>query len=1543
MKCVIFDFDLTLVDSSKISDLIFEGNWGAVFRNISEVSMYSGAKEVLIELEKMGIPYAIASRSPKGYIERVLKYHQISCECIIGFHATSSEASFSKSLLKCSQYFSLEPEDCVYIGNKRAHYDSALNAGFKFIGVGWGDFEYVKVIKFSCYQEFIDTLLHIEKDNAVEFGSDLLVNHSNHYCLGFYNGSIRDKIIEFKSGNDKSLKRWSSLAKKCGEYLPKIDVVVRALGHDELSSKKNSLCSLSETIADSVGASYLPNLLKKSKKTLKSTGLSKYQRINQISGIYYAQERVLGDSNLSFLIVDDVYTTGATTREITRAIHHSYPSANVYVFTLVKTLLFADSHLAFHHNKRLYQLYNTFIEYNDTAKKRAKVEKVSKLFSANYTNTNHNFIIQNLPESSLSSIYYGSIYLPAIQILKNIIQRGKPTLCSKFLRSALSIENFENFSSVENALIDTKRLSWQRVIKGDTVSGFNPAQKFFDELIDKYLGEFKFIRNLILPEVRIFDITQVYVEALYNQFVDFYLPQASLIIEIDGEQHKLSKDIDYIREAHANKYGVTTLRITSNEISNESKSFKEKMAWIVNFLNKEITSSQGGRVFTLSDYKQAYNNKNYQATNYLATAVIRFQLTILELIESGRLTFDKEWLFEIKTRDTSKFAELAIEDTLLWLRHLYSLQNIEFEPVKYKVSYIEEDDVFSNEENTKIDFSLFQRHTDEHQLNPDVIFVRTSYLEQYKYYSTEHSAKTRSVEYKNYDYFKISTSLPIKYNLRFGQGSNHYDNLIFILQNVFLYNLTDVTFREGQLGIIAAALMRDDTIGLLPTGSGKSICYQLAAILQPAISFVVCPIKSLMYDQKADLDAVGFTRTSYITSDLDAEEKEAVQSSFSQGKYFFIYISPERFQSQKFRLELQKLNSFSTFAYAVIDEVHCLSEWGHDFRISYLNLANAIEKFAPDSTYIGLTATASVNVLRDIQSEFNISDVNVKTPINFTRKELRFSIIDDRGKKEEILGDLIANLKAKWHEEDLSQKKCGIIFTPHVNGRKGCHPLSGSLSSSLGENVHYYSGSVPKSMGTPLMSDFEFDKYKKGVQEGFKSNEYHLLTATKAFGMGINKGNIAFTVHYGMPSSMEALYQEAGRAGRNKQLFAEEQADCIVLISPEHYTHLDEIWGPDVSVEQLRSHQKCLSRDSDISTNLFMFLNGIDTVNDDFSLIKRVYDTYYQKDGELLKKITSLDVDAGKGKVQKAIYRLLQLGIVSDWTVEDFFSGVYEVQFVEHDAEVVKKSLENTVHKYAPDFSISGIIDKPEGRYQTLVNMRKNNRFSDIEFYISVLLLWSYEHFAYNRRQSLKNVYEQCLSLTTGELSNEEFKIRLENYFRFNESSHFLQHIADNPHEISHWFDIFYDDTVNEDNKELLPTPKLIPIKDQLSRFLESYMNNTGLNFISGLIRLLTGDFLDPDGRNRLVAAFRNIKDYEDDKKALVIEGVIELVSNRVSMKDKNEVVMVIHEALNQSEILEQLNNQLEDEFSTGILLEKQLNKMRFVTSNMKDMKWLMH
>ena len=193
-----------------------------------------------------------------------------------------------------------------------------------------------------------------------------------------------------------------------------------------------------------------------------------------------------------------------------------------------------------------------------------------KKFSANYCNSNHNFVIQNIESGQKANKY-----LPAICILKNILQRGNPTLMSTYLQEQIGSINESDEFHKGVPLIDSKAPNWSRIIKGDIKGNFFPAQKFFDELIPKYLPKFQYVQQLILPEVLINEITQVDVKEFRDQQVDFYLPQAFLIIEIDGSQHIESED--RIRDNHTKKYGIRTVRITVSDLNEENDIFKSRI------------------------------------------------------------------------------------------------------------------------------------------------------------------------------------------------------------------------------------------------------------------------------------------------------------------------------------------------------------------------------------------------------------------------------------------------------------------------------------------------------------------------------------------------------------------------------------------------------------------------------------------------------------------------------------------------------------------------------------------------------------------------------------------------------------------------------------------------------------------------------------------------------------------------------------------------------------------------------------------------------
>lgn len=1159
---------------------------------------------------------------------------------------------------------------------------------------------------------------------------------------------------------------------------------------------------------------------------------------------------------------------------------------------------------------------------------------MNKKFSGNYSYTNHNFVFQNMNGAVVDSDIFA-----VVCILKNILQRGKPTLSSSFLQSHLgAIHKLTEFYA-PYALISTRKTDeWINTIRGDDIGDYNPAKQFYYQLIPEYLADYGFIQQLILPEVPINEITQFNAPRFEGQQVDFYLPQAYLVIEIDGAQHNAKEDKS--RDAYLLQYGIATVRFSTKEIQAINQDFLTNIQKIKDRIDEVITTQRTRRqsdksFISLENYRDAYTNGvSLNSPFYTATAIFRFQLLILELLDCGNLKLSEDWVFEIIERDISGFAELAIKDVLIWLEHLFTIQNIDFcKPSFSATTLVSRDEFSSNTKVIRVDFSLLERYTDINLLYPNVIFVRTDYFDEYKLFKKGNGAHIDEQLYQDYDYFKVSTlppdSSPIRYKMELGEAGCA-PSLKYIAWNIFLQsnnylNESEFEFREGQLSIIANVLSGISTIGLLPTGSGKSICYQLAAILQPALSFVVCPIKSLMFDQKNDLQSAFFTRINHISSDDDAEEKSQIQKEFSSGKYLFIFVSPERFQLKEFRSYFLETRNQYLFSYAVIDEVHCLSEWGHDFRTSYLNLADTIRAYCPNVIFLGLTATASLNVIKDIQTEFDIAPQDTKTPLNYTREELEFIVIDDQGDKfselKQLLGNLMGTGVFTLNSDGSDKTKCGLIFTPTVNGDYGCYALSQRLTRTFDTSVEYYSGSIPNKLVSTI-STRSFDDYKKKVQDDFKANKLSLITATKAFGMGVNKGNIHFTIHYGIPSSMESLYQEAGRAGREKKRFVETKAKCFVLLSKSLQSDdaLKQIWNPNASLEEVLHASKGIN--GDLNTLLFFFCNGLDGIEDESRL---VFDFFlkFSKPNKSNVQVRAKELGVTKAKTERAIYRLKQLGVIKDWTVKDFFRGIFDVDFSNYTEESIVEALSDTIKKYDKEFNINLVnTDSKYRAYQEHLNGWAKD-FPEIQKTIVILLQWSYDHFAYNRRQSLKNIYEMASKYGNGEPS-DKFKSEIENYFRFVESTYILQHIADNPRSWLSWFQTFNSFKDGKPTNEFANAEELQKIKTNLSRFLESYKGNTGFDFISGLLRLLLNDFENSDGRNRFESALKEIQKYPKDEQEQIINETI-FIGTKLTSDNKELLAQSLYEQFKERKLLIRLSRELNDSYS-GFLLTEELS-----------------
>ena len=319
-------------------------------------------------------------------------------------------------------------------------------------------------------------------------------------------------------------------------------------------------------------------------------------------------------------------------------------------------------------------------------------------------------------------------------------------------------------------------------------------------------------------------------------------------------------------------------------------------------------------------------------------------------------------------------------------------------------------------------------------------------------------------------------------------------------------------FRPGQKEIIQKVIDQENVLGIMPTGSGKSICYQLPALLLDGLTVVVSPLISLMKDQVDAANQLGIPAT-FINSSLDGYETARRFQEIDRQQYRLLYIAPERFIMPDFIQAMKRWN----VRMIAIDEAHCISQWWHDFRPSYLQMANQLDQLPNRPVIVALTATATVQVAADIKRLLKIPENNhIQT--GFERENLRFQVIKDQ-KKEQYL---IEYLK-------INKNQSGIIYAATRKEVDRLYHLLKKFDFSVGR----YHGGLNENERTEMQEAFLYDRLQ-------------LIVATNAFGMGINKSNVRFVIHYQIPGSLEAYYQEAGRAGRDGL-----SSEAILLFSPQ--------------------------------------------------------------------------------------------------------------------------------------------------------------------------------------------------------------------------------------------------------------------------------------------------------------------------------------------------------------------------------------------------------
>lgn len=901
-----------------------------------------------------------------------------------------------------------------------------------------------------------------------------------------------------------------------------------------------------------------------------------------------------------------------------------------------------------------------------------------------------------------------------------------------------------------------------------------------------------------------------------------------LLEDKDSELDKLKEQIQKLKEKKENilpvsKYtALKVIRENTRFVSYSNSYIDEDNNYIIYNLNNINSSKSKYRSFYAILHNILYRGKIIKKSEYLTnlnlsereySLIIRLQMTILALIRNDIIK-DDEWKINLLGEEL-ELLKYAVNDIFNRIESYTSLARID-----YDKPFLD----LKNSEEVKEDYSNISFGS--YDINPNIYSIENMYSE-----------KTTS---------KVWIDDKIQYKI------DDSDSIVLsqILEELFEFKI----FKEGQLPILINALNGHNTLGILPTGGGKSLVFQFCTFMQPKLSLIIAPINSLIKDQVYKLtDIFDISKVSNITGGAQNRQQEI--GKFENMESIFNFVSPERFQSNLFRNILIRHDDKEAIGLVVLDEVHCLSEWGHDFRISYLMLSHTINCYCKNIQYLGLTATASINVVKDLRIELHINNPkDIVFAKKLKRKNLNFKIIElnDKNDMDDYLYSLIINNYNEGNDKDIS-----------LNGNKTNSMIVFMKIKKDTENNYRKYNSIFESEVERFNGDYKLS------QDAFMNNEKSLLFATKAFGMGIDKPNVRNTIHFGIPSSREGFYQEAGRAGRD-----DKGADCLLLtykIPNQFVEYVDEFIRQDTTVKELNNLNKIIAWKTDVSTNFYFFLSGIEDPQIESINAYNLYLDYSKRNQNLL--ITDCSNESEGNEKERYLYILHKIGAIYNWSVRYEREGIYydiELNNNYDDIEHLKFSAEKYILPYIPD---------PE-----YINKIKSiNSINELKDLLLIVRKWYFATFVKTRREQLANMIAFVNSYKNKN-NSEGIQNELEKFFD-------ISSLIDKAEE---GYSLTFEDESIEDVLEaasLLEDDKLNDRRIEMERLVESISNNKIDLYIS-LINLRLNIFDSRNGKERLLFALDSMNEVE---KIEVFQNV-DYIYDILNKKQKIELLYALFE-----------------------------------------------